>query len=152
LPVGHVPEEPRSFKPTVERVSNFTPVDETNPTLADIAKGLNAVHTCVDGFRSEQMFINIQADHRRKAIDLKLGDLASRQEVDSSRITTLAQMFGAESVEPGEKRPKGHSVATWGGWKILGVMGGSISLLVFVVQIIVAAGPSILAYIMGLHP
>jgi hypothetical protein len=140
-------------------MAKVTPVCEEQPTLADIARGLNEVHRCVDGFRKDQEAVNTRAAGDRRILSRKISTMGRSvaaiktiQDVDSGRITKLAKMFGAEKVKPGEKRPHGRGILTWGGWKLLGAAGGCIGLVVFLFQLCVAIAPAVFAYMMSLHP
>ena len=163
---AHFPRspEPRSFAaPEVYHVGEFVPFNPKGKTDRQILiaslKQSEAAHSCLEThisnfnkFVGEVRLASLDATEKRQELKEDILGLRGDAAEDRDKLQKLTLALGVEKPPPGEKRPRGHSVATWGGWKILGVMGGSISLLVFVVQLIVAAGPSILAYIMSLHP
>lgn len=124
--------------------------------LIAVANGVNRTHECVHSFQAEQKAVNEEAKRRRLALTKAVGDLTTEvgavkttQDVDSGRITRLAQLFGAERVAPGETKPKSHALATWGPLKVLGAIGGVVTSLAVIYRLLVAVAPGLHTFLMG---
>lgn len=111
--------------------------------LLAIADGQNKTHECIHTFQAAQGRFN-------ETLATSVGELKTNQEVDSGRITTLAKLFGAEKVEPGEAKPKGKGIATWSAWKVVGSLGGGITGAGLLYQFLRAIWPSVDAFLMAL--
>lgn len=144
-------------------VSKFDPVvvkgRALDEVLQAIADAINKTHDCIHRGQEEQAERDRVADEKREAIRKDLvavrGDvetLKDNQTITKTRVDTLVKLFGAEPVEKGEKRPKGHSVLTWGGWKLLAAIGGCYTLFVFGFQLAARLAPVAFDYLMGLQP
>lgn len=139
------------------------PCDETNPSLADIARAVNQVHSCVDGlrsehtaFRAEQTRENREARDKRHhlanavtklqggmtKIEREVGGLKAAQEISDARVTKLAKAFGQEKLDPGEKPEKIKTIAGWRGWQAVTALFGSLSGIVLAYKIAAAFGPA----------
>lgn len=125
----------------------FKPVDVTgkkmDAALADIARGLNSLHQCVHAGHEAQAERDEIADQKRAALAGEVGEIRAKQDVDSGRITKLAQMFGAAEQSPGEKAAKPKVGMGWREHaKIAGTIGACLGLFVFLYRLTAALAPA----------
>lgn len=153
----------RKSAPRTRAVSKFDPVvvkgRALDELLQSIADAINKTHDCIHRGQEEQAERDRVADEKREAIRKDLvavrvdvQTLKDDQTITKTRVDNLVKLFGVEPVEKGEKRPKGKSLLTWGGWKLLGAVSGCFTLFVVGFQLAVRIAPVIYDYLMGLQP
>ena len=91
-------------------VVKFKPVDVEGLELIDVmkafGKSLDSLHRCVHEGHLAQAERDEAADRKREILAGHVGEIKAQHEVDTGRITKLAQMFGAADQAPGEKTAK----------------------------------------------
>lgn len=105
------------------------PVGLSDRELLEAAvHGVNKTHECVDSFRQAQEGVN-------QDVMAAIGDLHTRNQIMDGRLTTLAKAFGAEKLEPGEKRVRLAGIGGWSGWKATATLMMSLSGIVLAYKI-----------------
>ncbi len=129
------PFEPRSFNPPPGRTTpvKFTPVSETKPTLRALARGQNKLHLCLEDHRENTE--TVLGEHTQKLDDqgAAIAEIKSALRI-GEKGQTLATMRPATALLQ-------QAAAIAGG-------GGA---LIFVYKVLVAAWPSIWAFLVALN-
>lgn len=137
---------------------DFKPIDPVGLSDRELLEkavlGINQTHLCVHDFREAQSKHNATARQQRIKMARELATVKRRQANTDGQVSLITLAMGARAPEAGEVKPKAAKAdVSWkGALKIASAVGGALSLLVFVVQLTVHAGPAALAYIMGLSP
>lgn len=117
-----------------------------------LLRGIYQTHGCLEKHieeqsrvNAEQTLANITAAERRVTMAVDLADM-------KGDVRALSLALGVQKPVPGEGRPKGHALATWGPVKVMAALGGSIGGVAALYQFLHAIWPAVSAYLLSIKP
>jgi hypothetical protein len=137
-------------------MGEVAPINVEGLSAADAAKeavrGVMQLHDCLEKHRAEMRLGLLDANEKRQELAEKMSDIRDDVADLKGDVRDLVLSLGVKAPEKGERRPRGRSIATWGGWKLIAAASGCFTLFVVAFQLVVRVAPVVFDYFMGLQP